>query len=248
MAGRDRALPAPAPGHGIPGLVQDRGGAPSTPTVRSGWEACSMHLQKGAGPRLDRAVTVGCKSLVHLQKTAASPTPRQTTHVPPAPAGLAYLPEKTGVFQSASPDAALQRAPGVLSHFHVIPVTPGGVTPASVRGRPCSSPSNNSAVLLLRPYSSLSPASPCLLSIIFTSALTTARQEKYYFRVGQKRWWCPCWRSSRHCHCQLLQLFLLASQHRFHPVWLKPPPSRASSGGRATEARAGRLLRTLSYP
>lgn len=208
---------------------------------------CS-HLQKGAGPHLDRAVTVGCKSLACLQITAASPAPRQTTRVPPAPVGLAYLPEKTGAYQSASPDAALQRAPGVLSHFHVMSVTPDGVTPASVRGRPCSSPSNNSAVLLLSPYSGLSPASPCLLSIIFTSALTTALQEKCYFRVGQKRRWCPCRRSSRHCHCQLLQLFLLASQHRFHPVWLKPPPSRASSGGRATETRAGHLLRTRSYP
>lgn len=148
-------------------------------------------------------------------------------------------------------DAALQCAPRVLSHFHMILIIPDSMTLTSVKGYPCS---------LSHEQLSSTPASSLQRYLSWFLLFT---QYYFYFCIDNcttgkilvlswseeaalEDMRCPCQWSSRHCHCQLLQLFLLASQHRFHPVWFKPPPSRASSGGHAMEMHAIDLLRTLT--
>lgn len=101
---------------------------------------------------------------------------------------------------------------------------------------PAVPPRSNYTELLPSPYSDTSPASHCLLTIIFTSAVMTPQQEKHLFGAGQeRRGWkmnAACQQSSGFCHCPLLQLCPLATQRRLHPARIRPQPSTGSSRGR----------------
>lgn len=137
--------------------------------------------------------------------------------------------------------AALQRTPGVLSHFHLILTIPFGLMLTSVKGNACSlSYEQRSRTSISSPQQFLSWFSLLIQRYLYfcIDSCTTGKAPVLGWSeevvLGDAR--CPGQQSSRHRH--LPQLLLQASQHRFHPAAINPWPSRDSAGGHAVEMRA----------